>query len=398
LPAALARRAGGRSPLAWLLVGGLCALVALCFAEAAGRTDRSGGPYRYACDAFGPRVGFAVGWITVVSSLLGYSAVARGFAEHAAILVGRGGSRAIEDATAVALVAFLGLVNVVGVKPSARVGNTIGALKLLGLFAFIAVGAFAVRAGALHLAPSPRAGETAGVGAAAFAGLFACTGFEYVPVPAGETKNATRAVGLAAVLSVVGATIIYAIVQVIAVGADPSLGRSAAPLVDAARAFAGSGGATAMAVVALISAFGFCSGSALVCPRYLESFAEDGFLPRPLATRSPRFATPVVAIAVTSLVVAPMAMALDFNQLADTSNVAVVAQYVSTAIAVIVMRRRHGPSPGFRVPLGWTVPFLAIAGCALFMWQVAKGEIYLALGLLAGGVVLAALNRVHSRP
>ena len=42
-------------------MGSLCALVALCFAEAAGRTDRSGGPYRYACDAYGPTIGFAVG-------------------------------------------------------------------------------------------------------------------------------------------------------------------------------------------------------------------------------------------------------------------------------------------------------------------------------------------------
>src|SRR5439155_20073871 len=137
LPAALARRAGGRSPLAWLLVGGLCALVALCFAEMAGRTDRSGGPYRYACDAFGPRVGFAVGWITVVSSLLGYSAVARGFAEHAALVAGARGSAWAEDVTAGALVALLAVVNVVGVKPSARVGNAIGALKLLGLAAFV---------------------------------------------------------------------------------------------------------------------------------------------------------------------------------------------------------------------------------------------------------------------
>ena len=81
LPAALQRRAGAQSPLAWLAVGSLCTLIALCFAEAASRTDRSGGPYRYAVEAFGPLVGFAVGWITMVSSLLGYAAVARGFAD-----------------------------------------------------------------------------------------------------------------------------------------------------------------------------------------------------------------------------------------------------------------------------------------------------------------------------
>ena len=43
LPAIVFRRAGGMSPLAWLAVGTLCALVALCFAEAAGRTSDSAG-------------------------------------------------------------------------------------------------------------------------------------------------------------------------------------------------------------------------------------------------------------------------------------------------------------------------------------------------------------------
>src|SRR5712692_1352827 len=133
LPAVLYRRAGGVSPLAWLLVGGLCALVALCFAEAAGTTDRSGGAYRYASDAFGPRIGFAVGWITLVSSLFGYAAVARGFSQHVAWMVGAGGSFLAERAVAVLLIATLALVNVLGLKPSARLGDGVSLVKALAL-------------------------------------------------------------------------------------------------------------------------------------------------------------------------------------------------------------------------------------------------------------------------
>ena len=106
LPAALQRRAGGQSPLAWLAVGGLCTLIALCFAEASSRTDRSGGPYRYAVEAFGPLIGFAVGWITMILSRLGYAAVARGFAEHAAFLVGGGESLVTLIVCVVVLVAL----------------------------------------------------------------------------------------------------------------------------------------------------------------------------------------------------------------------------------------------------------------------------------------------------
>ncbi|HEX8950570.1 MAG TPA: APC family permease, partial [Polyangia bacterium] len=185
LPAALQRRAGAHSPLAWLVVGTLCTLIALCFAEAASRTDRSGGPYRYAVEAFGPLVGFAVGWITMVSSLLGYAAVARGFAEHAAFLLGD--SPAALTVWTVVIVTLLAGVNIIGIKPSARIGDAISIVKVVGLLAFVGVGLFFVRGANLHAAPAPAAGETPGLFAAAFAGLFACTGFEYVPVPAGET-------------------------------------------------------------------------------------------------------------------------------------------------------------------------------------------------------------------
>jgi amino acid transporter len=413
LPAALYRRAGGASPWAWLISGGICTLVALCFAEAAGRTDRSGGPYRYACDAFGMRLGFAVGWITVVSSLLGYAAVARGFAEHAALLAGAGagaGGGAGGDAgsgaggvsvalaaSAVALVGLLGALNVWGVKPSARAGDAISAIKLLGLCAFVAFGLAHVDGARLHAAPAPLADETPGLAAAAYAGMFACTGFEYVPVPAGETVNPRRAVAIALVTSLLGATGLYALVQVVAVGVTPGLGASATPLVDAAGAFAGRGGAAAMAAVALISAFGFCSGSALVVPRYLESFARDGFLPALLGRRAARFDTPVAAIVATSLVVAPLAALVDFKRLADISMIAVVVQYVSTCLAIPVERLRRGPPTGFRLPLGWTVPLAGAAGAALFLASVSAAELAFTGGLLVLGVVLALATRLGAR-
>lgn len=397
LPAALQRRAGGHSPLAWLVVGALCTLIALCFAEAASRTDRSGGPYRYATEAFGPMVGFAVGWITMVSSLLGYAAVARGFAEHAAFLIGGAGRFGAEVGCVIAVVGFLAAVNVIGLKVSARTGDALSVIKVIGLVAFVLVGIAHVRLANLHAAPAPATGETPGLLAAAFAGLFACTGFEYVPVPAGETVDPRRSIGLAMAVSVVGATVLYALVQIVAAGTLPTLGSSARPLVDAARAFAGPMGGAAIAVVAALSALGFCSSSAMVVPRYVETFAQDEFLPASLGHRSPRFDTPVVAIVVVSLVVAILAAYLDFTSLADVSNVAVVAQYQSTSIAILVWRQRDPGSARFRLPFGPLIPLLAIAGTVLFLVQVSRLELIFGASLLLGGLVLGAVTRVWRR-
>jgi len=397
LPAALQRRAGAQSPLAWLAVGSLCTLIALCFAEASSRTDRSGGPYRYAVEAFGPLVGFAVGWITMISSLLGYAGVARGFAIHAAFLVGGGQSLPVLFAAVTLVVTLLAVVNIVGLKPSARVGDGISVVKVLGLVGFVGVGLFFVKSANLHAAPAPATGESPGLFAAAFAGLFACTGFEYVPVPAGETVDPKRAIGLAMSVSVIGATVLYVLVQIVAMGTLPSLATSERPLVDAARAFSGNIGANVIALVASLSALGFCAGSAMVIPRYVETFAQDAFLPRILERRSARFGTPVVSIVIVSVLVIALGCAFDFDKLADVSNVAVVAQYVSTCIAIMIWRIRDPNPPGFRLPLGPTIPILAIAGSVLFLFHVSRVELLFGAALLGAGLAFGLLTRFFRR-
>jgi APA family basic amino acid/polyamine antiporter len=397
LPAGLQRRAGGQAPLAWLTVGLLCTLVALCFAEAAGRTDRSGGPYRYATEAFGPFVGYGIGWITMISSLLGYAAVARGFAEHASWLFGGDspgvGTRVIG---VVALVGGLAVINILGLKPSARTGDGLSVIKVVGLLVFVVVGAHYIRGDLLHAAPAPGPAEHTGIFAAAFAGLFACTGFEYVPVPAGEMQNPQRTVGLAMAVSVVGATLLYVVVQLVVSGTLPGLATSEHPLVDAAQAFAGGGAARAVAVVAMLSSLGFCAGSAMVLPLYVETFAQDRFLPK-LFERRTRLGTPFNAIATVSVIVAVLGSTLDFTSLSDVSNVAVVAQYQSTCLAVLVWRRRDPSGTSFRLPLGPTIPLLALAGTVLFLVQVSRLELAFGAALLVAGLGLGLVTRLMRR-
>lgn len=398
LPAALYRSAGGRGPLAWLIVGTLCCLVALCFAEAASRTDRSGGPYRYACDAFGPYVGFGIGWVTLLSTILGYAAVARGFGITAAGFIGLSGHTTSEVLLSCTMVLGLCGINIIGVRSSARTGDVISAVKILSLVLFVGIGMFFVKAANLTVAPQPAAGEQTGLIAAAFAGLFACTGFEYIPVPAGEARNPRRTIPLAMVISVLASTALYALVQIVAAGVHPNLGSSETPLVDAVGQFAGQRGRTLMELAALISSFGFCASSALVGPRYLEAFAEDGFMPGLFMRRSIRWGTPAVAVTVLSLlVVGLLSSGLKFQRLADVSNVAVVVQYVATCIAVLILRRKAAARQhGFTIPFGPLVPCLALAGCLAFLRFVGVFELRLAAGMITVGLVIGSIYR--SRP
>src|SRR2546428_7210166 len=82
LPATVAALLGPVSPAAYLLAALVAALVVACFAEAGSLFDRTGGPYLYAREAFGPFVGFQVGWAFFLSRLAAAAAIGNAFASY----------------------------------------------------------------------------------------------------------------------------------------------------------------------------------------------------------------------------------------------------------------------------------------------------------------------------
>jgi amino acid transporter len=80
LPDDLYRQMGALSPLAFVLCLVGLLPIALCYAEAASTVDRTGGPYVYASEAFGPSIGFAVGWMCFANAIFSFAAVAAGAA------------------------------------------------------------------------------------------------------------------------------------------------------------------------------------------------------------------------------------------------------------------------------------------------------------------------------
>jgi APA family basic amino acid/polyamine antiporter len=75
LPSALAGFAGEWSPVTVIVAGFGILVIVFCFAEVGSRFDAGGGPYLYSRSAFGPAVGFQVGWMHVFTRLLSAAAV-----------------------------------------------------------------------------------------------------------------------------------------------------------------------------------------------------------------------------------------------------------------------------------------------------------------------------------
>jgi amino acid transporter len=380
---------GGLSPLAFLLCAVGLAPVALCYAEAAGRTDRSGGPYVYAREAFGPWSGFVIGWLCYANSVFALAAVALVAAANLGRFSTVFASPAAARTVGIGLICAFGALNYVGTKPSARVTDLFTVGKLVALFVLVAAALPAI-VPARFAAPPPHG--LAGIGAATFISVFAVQGFEVVPVPAGEAARPSRNVPIGILFALAVSSVIYVIVQAAVVGTHPRLSAPTdTPLADAALAVAPTLGLV-VSLGGLISIVGYIAGNALGAPRYAFAAAEDGYLPRALAFVHPRFQTPSRAIVFTCLLSSALVWASDYRRLIGLSNLTVAAQYLATCAAVPVLRRR-GPSTAFAAPGGLLVPLVGIAVSLWIFTEGSSAELAYAAGALVVGVVLAALSR-----
>jgi APA family basic amino acid/polyamine antiporter len=164
--------------------------------------------------------------------------------------------------------------------------------------------------------------------------VFAFAGIEVALIPSGEVRDPERTVPKAIALAMVGVTILYIALQVVAQGIlGPALPQSAVPLADAAGASLGGWARSLLLAGAAISMFGHLGGMTLSIPRIVYALARDGYLPRALAAIHPVYRSPQLAIITQSVLTLALAITSTFEQLAVIANVAALALYLGCAAA-----------------------------------------------------------------
>lgn len=390
LPAAAAALLGGASVWAVVLAGLAAALLVLCFAEASSYFDQPGGAYLYTREAFGRLIGFEVGWMTWLSRVAALASFANGLVQAATFFWPAAAGGWGRAAIICGLILPLAGINVRGVRAGARTAVVLVIAKLVPLALFIAVGVWFVQRSQLAIFAAPRGGA---LGQAALLLLFAYGGFENTPVAAGEYHNPRRNVPFALLAMILVVTLLYAAVQVVALGTLPGLARSSSPLADAAQGFAGYPGAWLLTVGAMLSIAGIAGNTMLTGPRYLFALASDGYGPRWLARVHPEYRTPALAIFVQALIALALAMSGSFVQLASLSVIARVATYIGTAAALPVLRRRLTGRATVRLPLGPTIPIAALLVAAVLLGSATAAGLLAAAGALAAGGMIYVARR-----
>jgi amino acid transporter len=373
------------------LVGLALLPAALTFATLGRRFDEDGGPVVFARAAFGDRVSFLVGWVAYVSALFSASAVVVGLTRASLPAFGISGGLAARLAPAV-LVTVLAAVVASGLRLSARVWTGLTVLKLLPLV--LLVFAFAL-AWARFPAPPP---ATVGAGwlRAALTAVFACQGFEIVPVIAGQVRASSRAVPLATVGSLLLSIALYLALVLACVTVLPALSSSPAPLADAAGVLGGVSLAWLVSVGTSVSALGIAFGMMVTTPHYLSSLAA-GERELFALDRVSEKGVPMRGLAVTWLVVAVTVSLGELGELFALSSIAVLMQFGVSAAALLFLARRH--QRGLAPRDAWSaLPTLAVAVALVAFGATAREALVALAAVLVGlGLLRAARPRAAGR-
>lgn len=396
LPAKVHALIGSYSLVAFILCAVIIGAIVLCYAEVSSRFSTTGGPYVYAREAFGPVVGFEVGWLYWIVRVMTFAANCNLFVTYLGFFDPRLSGSAGRPIVITLIVALLTIVNLIGVKQSALMTNLFTAGKLIPLFVFVIIGAFFVQPVNFNFDPAPDYGSFS---SAVLLLIYAFVGFEVAVVLGGETRDPQRSMPFALLMAILVVAVLFIMVQVVCIGTLPELAASERPLADAAASFLGSGGAAFITMGALISIIGNLNVGLLGGTRLMFAMSERSDLPDRLADVHTKFRTPYVSIAITALITFAVTVWSNFFTALAIATITRLLVYATTCLALPVFRKnRNVPDAAFKAPAGVAVCIFALA---LIVWLLsrvdfAKEGLPILIAAIAG-LIIYGLHKLISK-
>jgi len=394
----IASSAGGATWAPLLLALFFALLTASSYAELVTKYPQAGGSAVFAERAYRSRL---------VAFLVGFAMLAAGVTSAAGLALAFAGDylRPLFEVPAmpVALLFLLAiaLLNSRGVRESLNANLVMTVVEVSGLLLVIGLAAAFLANGQgsterlLEFRPDVSAG-TAVLGAALIA-FYSFVGFETSANIAEEVRDVHRVYPLALFGALLLAGVIYVGVAVAAsVVLEPAaLAASTAPLLDVVRATGYGVPPQLFGFVALIAVANGALLTMVMASRLAYGMAEEGLLPKVLSRVLPKRQTPWVAIIATTLAAMLLAVTGSLAVLAETVVLLLLFVFISTNLAVLVLRRDIVRHQHFRTPS--VLPIIAIASCLVLMTQQ-SAENWLRAGLLLGaGLVLYFLSGAKHR-
>ena len=392
--------AGPALIFSFVLLGGACALAALCYAELASMIPQAGSAYAYSYATLGELVAWIIGWDLILEYAVGNVAVAISWGDYFTTLL-RGvnlslpawlttgyrtallssnadvhglldtaphlaGIPILVNLPACGIVLLITWLLLRGARETSTVNNVMVVIKLLALGLFVGVGLMNIHPA--NYTPFAPNGFT-GIHQGAAIVFFAYIGFDAISTAAEETKNPQRNLPIGILGGLAICTLIYVVVGAVLTGLVPYQQLAVADPLAKALEIAGYpqvgwivalGAAVSMSAVLLVFQYGQ--------PRIFFAMARDGLLPQWAARVDAKTRIPWMTTLITGLVVAAGSLIGDAAETYDLTNIGTLFAFALVCAGVLVLRiTEPGRARPFRVPWVWGVAPLGIVACLFVM-------------------------------
>ena len=338
--------AGNAIWLSFLIAAMLAALTGLGYAELSSFFKGDAGEYDYTKEAFNERFAKLIGYLVLFTGVTTAATVALGFAGYLnsltdiPIIVG-----------AILLLCLMSYVNFKGIKESSWLNVIFTFLEIIGLLIVMVIGLkFIGKIDYMEM----NNGFT-GVFKAAALAFFAYTGYETIIKLTEETKNPTKTIPRAIILSIIITSILYVLVALAAVSIVgwEELSISKAPLATVVGAAFGAMPALVLVIslIALFSTSNTVLMALLTTSRTIYGMAKEKSLPDKLSIVAKKNRTPWVAIVITLGASSVLALLKNIEFIANLSNIFIFLTFAIINVSLIVLRyKKPNAKRKFMVP------------------------------------------------
>lgn len=391
---------GGRLASAYVVTLAAMLFTALSYAAMVRAYPVAGSAYTYAQKTFGGHAGFLSGWSLMLDYLflpmLNYLVIGIYLnAQFPSVPIG------IWALIAIVLVTVL---NVVGITTIANVNTVIIAAQAVFIVVFVALAVRSISGSPVD-AMAPFTGDGSVTGIAAVLGgsavlALSFLGFDAVSTMAEEAEDPRRDIPRAIVTVTVGGGILFIVLSYLAQSALPATTFSDvdSAALDVMAQVGGQAMSTFFVAAYTAGAFGSALTSQASVTRIMFTMGRDGVFPRALARLHPRFQTPVLAIAIVSVI----SLAAELISLGTLASLVSFGALVAFSVVNLAVVKHYVIDEGRRDPAS-IVRYLVLPvigfGLVVWLWtSLSSTSLWAGLIWLAVGVLwLAVLTRGFRR-
>jgi len=373
------------------LIGSVVALfTGFSYAELSSIYPKDAAEYSYTEKSFGRGVAFFIGYLVLLSSIISASAVAIGFSGYLGSLLN------FDQVIFVSmgLIVILSYINYRSIKESAWMNVVFTLIEMAGLVIIIALGLFNGFSAHQTINYFEMPSGFSGVLSTSALVFFAFIGFESVVKLSEETKNPTKIIPKALILSVIISTILYIAVAISAVTVLDwqTLGASKAPLADTASMLLGNNAFILLSIIALFST----SNTVLIClvsgSRSLYGISHEYKKLNIFTKVHPKHRTPHMAVLLVMLVSLLFCLIKEIGLIAELTNFTLFVTFAAINLSLIFLRYN---SPDierpYKAPLNiGKFPVMALLGILTCLFLITQLEVV----VLIGGLFLSLLGFV----